>query len=84
MTAKVWGETRMTKLLRPLPATKTLAHVRTIPVAVPAVLVAIAMLLTTPAVAVAISRMIEVLPISAPISAGCSMLTGTAVLATLR
>ena len=80
----MWGETRTAKLLRPLPAMETLAHVWPIPVAMSGMLVAIAMLVTTPAVAVAISRMIKVLPITVPRPAGCSVVVGSAKLATLR
>ena len=80
----MWGETRTAKLLRPLPAMETLAHVWPIPVAMSGMLVAIAVLVTTPTVAVAISRMIKVLPVTAPRPAGGSVLIGSAKLPTLR
>jgi hypothetical protein len=75
----VWRETRMSKLLRPLPAAETLAHI----LAVPVVLVAKTMPVTIPTMPVAKSRMIKALPKTAPGPAGCPVLHGTTELAAL-
>ena len=79
----VWRESRMSKLLRPLPAAETLAHVLPIPVAVPVVLVSKTMPVTIPAMAVAKSRMIKALPKAALRPARGPVLHGTTELAAL-